>query len=161
MKQWSSNRAFSLIELVVVIVVIGVIVSIAIPRMASATSNSRTNAAQFSVREFNCYIETYYTDYSAWPSLSINDFAGRIQHPNPFAPEGAAVLEQPTGLSATDFHPTAKTTSTADNRAGWWYNNASGSFRGRVSAQGNDARTINLYNTINGCSISAIAQTAK
>jgi prepilin-type N-terminal cleavage/methylation domain-containing protein len=58
-----SHRAFSLIELVIVVVIIGVISSIAVPRMLSAAETARANALKGSLSVLNKAAELYAAEH--------------------------------------------------------------------------------------------------
>lgn len=58
------RRGFSLIELVIVVVIIGVISAIAIPRMASATENSRAAVLQANLTLLTKAVEHYSAEHN-------------------------------------------------------------------------------------------------
>ncbi len=64
------SRAFTLLELAVVIVILGVIVSIAIPRVTSANENALLNAAVTDFRQLELALRMYHADHGAFPPNS-------------------------------------------------------------------------------------------
>jgi prepilin-type N-terminal cleavage/methylation domain-containing protein len=60
---FAARRAFSLIELVIVVVIIGVISSIAVPRMLSAAETARANALKGSLSVLNKAAELYAAEH--------------------------------------------------------------------------------------------------
>ncbi len=60
-------RAFTLVELLVVVMILGALATIALPRMLSGATNARINACKTNVDLINSQIELYYANKSAWP----------------------------------------------------------------------------------------------
>jgi len=59
MARRAGHRAFSLIELVIVVVIMGVIAAIAIPRMGSAADNAKNNALKGNLDELQRAVDLY------------------------------------------------------------------------------------------------------
>jgi general secretion pathway protein G/type IV pilus assembly protein PilA len=73
-----ARRGFSLLELVIVIVILGIIAAIALPRMGSAAENSANKAVAASTAEVQHAIELYSTEHteqdpSMNPDGSVNN----------------------------------------------------------------------------------------
>lgn len=67
-----SKRAFTLVELLVVVMILGALAAIAVPRMLSGATNAKINACETNVDLLNSQIELYYATKGAWPaSLSV------------------------------------------------------------------------------------------
>lgn len=62
-----NESGFTLIELMVVVVIIGVLVAIAIPLFVSATSNAKLNTCKANLRTIDGAISVYYADNSGYP----------------------------------------------------------------------------------------------
>lgn len=62
------KRAFTLVELLVVVMILGALAAIAVPRMLSGATNAKINACKTNVDLLNSQIELYYADKGAWPS---------------------------------------------------------------------------------------------
>lgn len=80
------RRAFTLVELLVVVMILGALATIAIPRMMSGATNAKINACKTNVDVLNSQIELYYANKGSWPA-ALTDVTG---DPHYF-PEGAPV----------------------------------------------------------------------
>lgn len=58
-----SQRGFSLVELVVVVVIMGTVAAIALPRMSQATANATAMSLRANLRILNTAAETYATEH--------------------------------------------------------------------------------------------------
>jgi type II secretion system protein G len=63
-----SESGFTLIELMVVVVIIGVLVAIAIPIFVNATSNAKQKTCQANLRTIDGAISVYYANNSGYPA---------------------------------------------------------------------------------------------
>jgi general secretion pathway protein G len=66
------KRAFTLVELLVVVMILGALAAIAVPRMLSGATNAKINACKTNVDMLNSQIELYYADKGAWPKALTN-----------------------------------------------------------------------------------------
>jgi len=62
-----SRRAFTLVELLVVVMILGALAAIAVPRMISGATNAKISACETNVDLINSQIELYYATKGAWP----------------------------------------------------------------------------------------------
>lgn len=79
-----SRRAFSLAELVMVVIIIGLISAIAVPRISRAAYASRATALQGSLVNVRKAIDAYYAEHSRYPG----------QHPVSGVPDGTYFVNQ-------------------------------------------------------------------
>mgnify|MGYP000861116737 FL=1 len=64
----SGKRAFTLVELLVVVMILGALAAIAVPRMISGATNAKINACETNVDLLNSQIELYYANKGVWPA---------------------------------------------------------------------------------------------
>jgi len=60
--------AFTLVELLVVVMILGALAAIAVPRMISGATNAKINACETNVDLLNSQIELYYANKGVWPA---------------------------------------------------------------------------------------------
>lgn len=69
-KATRNEKGFTLIELMVVVAIIAVLVSIAIPSFISATSSAKVKTCQANLRTIDGAIQVYYAEIGAYPTVA-------------------------------------------------------------------------------------------
>jgi len=88
------QKGFTLVELLIVVLILGALAAIAVPRIMSGATNAKVNACKTNVDLLNEQIELYYANQGSWPG-ALSTVSG---DPNLF-PDGAP--ECPFGTSYT------------------------------------------------------------
>jgi len=70
MKLLKYRKGLTLIELLIVVIILGALAAIAIPRMSSSSDTAKTKACLTNVETINTQIELYYANNSSWPTVS-------------------------------------------------------------------------------------------
>jgi len=78
------RKGFTLVELLIVVLILGALAAIAIPRISSSATTAKINACKTNVDTINTQIELYNADTGSWPSALTDVTAD----PNYF-PDGA------------------------------------------------------------------------
>jgi len=73
------NKGFTLVELMIVVLILGALATIAIPRIMGGATIARTNACKTNVKVMNSQIELYYQNEGDWPN-NFNKFVDNIDY---------------------------------------------------------------------------------
>ena len=161
------KRAFSLVELIIVVVIIGIISAIAIPKMSRGARNAGANTLSMDLSVLRNALELYaaehdgkfpdagigtqltqYTDMSGLASLTKDPATGRV-----FGPYLKEIPPLPVGSKkgARDIvvDTIAGSLPTGAGSEGWWYNSADTIIRANLSVgapnQDDDGVDYNTY----------------
>jgi prepilin-type N-terminal cleavage/methylation domain-containing protein len=69
MKLSKNRKGLTLIELLIVVIILGALVAIAIPRMSQNAVDAKTRACATNRATINTQVELYYSEYGSWPDL--------------------------------------------------------------------------------------------
>lgn len=122
----AARRGFTLVELVIVVLVIGIIAAIAAPKMFDTAGNARTNSTQQSLRTLRNAIELYRANNGSYPAAAsiTTDLRTYLQGPFPAPQIGSR--QNPTVASTTSDPITA---AAASGTEGWLYNATTGQIK--------------------------------
>ena len=121
-----SRSAFTLVELVIVILILGILAAIAVPRLFNTSATAVDNGLKQTLGVVRDAIELYAADHGALPGQSDNldvDLAPYIRGPFPSCPVGDSAdptgIKYSTGAITGEISPTTK---------GWHYSKDTGEF---------------------------------
>jgi general secretion pathway protein G len=69
------RRAFSLMELLAVVTILGIIAAIIIPRVAVSTDTAKSKVNLHNKATINSAVERWYVDKGAWPAATMTDIS--------------------------------------------------------------------------------------
>jgi general secretion pathway protein G len=81
------KKGFTLVELLVVVLILGALAAIAVPRIIGGAQNAKINACKTNVDLINSQIELYFANTGNWPS-ALSDVTGTVQSPSEYFPDG-------------------------------------------------------------------------
>lgn len=122
----NSRRGFTLVELVVVVLVLGIIAAVASPKMFDTAAEARDNSTQSTLQVLRDAIELYKAENGEYPGdlgTDVDLKADLVDYIN-----GSFPSSQVAG-AAGDASVTIKTAGTAlvkDDATDWMYDNVSG-----------------------------------
>jgi general secretion pathway protein G len=139
-KRWAPKRGgFTLIEILIVVVILGVLAAMVIPLFSSATTESQNNSMKMDLQRIRTQLELYRNQHNQYPQMA--SFAGQLTQ----ATDDAGNVAAP-GTAGYKWGPYLLTMpnnpNTSDNSIGngavgtssWYYDETTGDFRPNDSA---------------------------
>jgi len=84
---WPSRRGFSLLELLAVVVILGTIAMVVVPRVSSTVSSADESTAEMNRAVINAAVERYFLDHGEWPANDLSDIGADPNYfPEPIPP---------------------------------------------------------------------------
>ncbi|XAL98705.1 type II secretion system protein [Phycisphaeraceae bacterium D3-23] len=148
-----SARAFSLIEIIIVVSILAILAAMVIPRFANSKDQAAESALMTSVNSVNTKLTDVFASSGDWPTTIESSWfiGGEPNHmQNVFGVPMIEIVDT-DGLT----HPANKTLKAGVGGA-YWYNSATGVFRARISDQGSEAATLAQYNKVNNAEESSL-----
>jgi len=125
-----NKRGFTLVEILIVVIILGILAAIVIPQFTNASSTARTNSVQATLQTIRSQIELYKIQHndtpptvtSLWSALtSASDTTGNLSTVNGgvfvWGPYLQAVPSNPLNSNRTP----AETVAAASTADGWYY----------------------------------------
>jgi len=150
----TNHRGFTLVELVVVVLILGILAAVAYPKVVSRTDDSELTTIRLSLRTIQDQIDLQYALTGSYPA-TINPawFRGnKIPH-HPL--NGGAIPDVHVFSGHDRTHPSHKT---LDNYGAYWYNRDVGIVRARVPYSSSSAEVIAKYNLFNDSALTSLGQ---
>ncbi len=158
MRSNNSNhlKAFTLVEILIVVIVLGILAAIVVPQFSSASQESNRSTLQTTIDVIKDRIdlERQKSPTSEYPTtIATTWFVGGQDPKHPENTFGITSVEVES--AAGKMHPTNKVLKAGMGGA-FWYNPTEGTFRARVADQGTSNATLTFYNEVNESNESAL-----
>lgn len=152
----SSKPAFTLVEILIVVVILGILAGIAIPNITSVTTVSRETNLKENLSKIRAHIQVYRNEHARFPDAEIlgdqltkpTDFSGDVAAARDTTHRFGPYIEQMPANPFTNLATVRVAAAPTDHLppgdidGGWWYNETTGRFHadlsdGYVDEQGN------------------------
>lgn len=112
------KKAFTLIEILIVVVILGILAAIVVPQFTSATQDSQAGNIKAQLGTLQRQIELYYAKNNAYPAWTSNDAAGNYGWNNLI--NGNYIKDAPTNpaVAASAAASVKKGVGTSNNATG-------------------------------------------
>ncbi len=159
------RRAFTLIELLIVVAFLAIMAAVVMPRYTNATDISRATTMANNVRLVRGFIATHAAQASI--PLSPEGFPQEIHadwFPRDVLPKHAwtdsPMIVEIVNADADVIYPASKVFDPANPAAAnAWYNTSNGAFCVRIPVQTTDAATVEKFNSANSSAVVGVSQT--
>jgi type II secretion system protein G len=132
-----NNRAFTLIEVLIVVVIMAVLAATVIPQFASSTTDAKESSLKFNMHTLRSQIELYKIHHGAYPALTGNslpqllnktDATGTIDPSGAFGPyvDGNIPPNPFDNVNMVYAAASSSPTTTTTEAKGWQYNQGTG-----------------------------------
>ncbi len=147
-----SNSGFTLVELLIVAIVLAIFAGAVVTNFSDSTNDSRAAAAAAAVRAVQGSIDRHHAVNGSYPAdLDRAWFQAYKLPTSPYLTPAADGTVSNVQDIAGKIYPTYKSDLRHDRP--FWYNRSNGIVRIRVPYQGNEQATIDLFNRVNGTSV--------
>ena len=138
------SGAFTLVEILLVVVILGVLAAIVIPQFSSATSEAHLNTLLGNLQTFRSQIQLYKVQHydllpgqaSLGGAVAEADFVAALTNDDDYGayvskiPENLFISDASDRIAITCVNDAAADAAPAgDEGTGWWFNAANGDFR--------------------------------
>jgi general secretion pathway protein G len=99
-----SKKAFTLVELMIVVLILGALAAIALPRIIGGATTAKINACKTNIDMMNSQIELYHANNISWPA-DLTTVTGDIKYfPDgpPQCPLGTPYVMDPNSYRVTE-----------------------------------------------------------
>ena len=149
------HAGFTLVELLIVVIILAVLASVAIPQFSSSTADAKESVLDTTLSEMRNAIELYYHQHGEYPSVNADGSGGAADSNTAFVSQltkytdadgnigntkTATIKYGPylkkhqipdnpiDGSNAVLIVTTGNLTATGTDAGGWWFDNVSGKF---------------------------------
>ena len=136
------QKAFTLIEVLIVVVIMAILAAVIIPQFSTATSDAKRSALEFNMHTLRSQIELYKVHHGSYPTITAGDLPQLWQATNSAGDIGTPGLSYPygpyltSGIPANPYNnsstvvavatPGEKPTAVVAGGAGWQYDETTG-----------------------------------
>ncbi len=152
----NNHRAFTLVEILIVVVILGILAAVVVPQFANASSSAQTSSMKGSLQVIRSQIELYHAQHdSTYPTLaqlsaawnvltSRTDAAGSVGTTDGVHVYGPYIKKMPYN----PFEASQSVAAAPNSGVGWVYDEATGRVYGVMSTAKANELGVDQVNTV-------------
>jgi len=144
-----NEQGFTLVELLIVVIILGILAAVAIPQFGSSTDDARLQSLNSNLATLRSAVELYYQQHGEYPGFNKDTGPGSED------PEGSAGNMPPNFLSQLTLYTDQTGAKVATKTAGYDY----GPYLKKSSLPVNPCNNLSTVKCVNGGSLNP-AQTS-
>jgi general secretion pathway protein G len=151
-----SGRGFTLIEILIVVIILGILAAIVIPQFANATTSSKTSGVQTTAQSLRGAVQLYYYQHNdTLPAPAIfwalmmtqtdamgNPYSSATSLTGPFGPYMQSIPQNLLNLSTVVLDTNVAPGSQTASPCGWEYDYNGGAGNGTIHGTDVDLKTV-------------------
>lgn len=129
-----ASRAFTLVEVLIVVIILGILAAVVVPQFSDASSDAKLSALQTNLQSIRSQLQLYKIQHNdTWPTLA--SFTAQMTAGTK-ADGTAGTVYGPYLLSIPNnpFTDTNTVTKGANDSSAWYYDDSTGEFRANDTA---------------------------
>jgi len=151
----ATYRAFTLVEILIVVVILGILAALVVPQFASASESARSSNMTGSLQVIRSQLELYESNHNSYPTLaqlnaawnvltSRTDAAGNVGTTDGVHIYGPYIMKMPIN----PFEGSASLAAVAAPGVGWVYDEATGRLFGVLPTAKANELGMDQVNTV-------------
>lgn len=133
MKSAKSRRAFTLVEVLIVVVIMAILAATIVPQFSDSTNDAKVSTAQFNLHTLRAQVQLYKSQHDGvLPSANLSELTSKTDKTGATSATGAygpyihEIPANPFNDSVTVAAPAANPPTAIVDGAGWLYDAATG-----------------------------------
>jgi general secretion pathway protein G len=145
-----SGSGFTLVEILIVVVILGILAAVVVPQFAGASETARTSSLKGSLQVIRSQLELYDSHHSAYPTLVQLGSSWNVltQKTDAAGDPGTTYGPYLRNMPVNPFEDSATVAAAAGSGVGWVYDETTGRVYGVMATTTANEIGIDTVNTV-------------